>query len=203
MQVYRILIVLVIATNFATAAAQGLTHLELAVYLKDNIRPKNNTFATNPSYLLIPGYHDVEEVQSRNKCATFITNLLKIVYNATSADFKAWTGSTSPYAFMYFNLVRQENGFEHLADIRQVQPGDFHFEYKNSNPNSIATGHSMVVTSYPEPISKPNKYCFTTVSVSNGGLKQRGRCVSTKNYLVNDDHLIFGRLTKFKPARKE
>jgi hypothetical protein len=129
----------------ARADAGSPAHLAWAESLVATIAPANNTYGSPTSVL----WKGVDGATSSNNsvCATFLTTLLKRAYNLTNANLKSWTGSTSPSAELYHELVRTENGFTRIDAVDDLQLGDIiAIDYRDG---SSSTGHVAVASSLP------------------------------------------------------
>lgn len=129
----------------AHADAAMPAHLVWAESLVSTIAPANNAYGSPTSVQ----WAGVDSATSSNHsvCATFLTTLLKRAYNLTNTNLKTWTGSTSPSAELYHELVRTEDGFTRIDAADDLQLGDIiAIDYRDG---SASTGHVAVASSLP------------------------------------------------------
>ena len=87
-------------------------------------------------------------------CSGFLDALLMHVYGFKRDNFYHWLGSRRPNAAAYYATIRNEHGFEVIARLDAVQPGDIlAIYYVNHTENS---GHILIADGRPESMpSKP------------------------------------------------
>lgn len=132
----------------ARAAAQS-AHLDWAEELVDNLAPENNTYSTGTYAVTWEGVNGAVVYSNHSLCSNFLTALFRHTYGWTTSDMLYWTGSTSPNAALYHDLIEDEDGFEIVPTIQEIQAGDMlaiRYEAGNS-----ASGHTALIESEPTP----------------------------------------------------
>lgn len=125
------------------AADPPPAHLLWAEDLVMNVDPALNTYGSGPNYAFWAGYSGAMEYENRNVCSTFLTNILKQSYGWTTTDIKWWTGSNSPGAALWHDIIEDENGFVRLTQIADIEAGDvIAIRYPEG---SATTGHVATV----------------------------------------------------------
>jgi hypothetical protein len=136
-----------LAVGAADVRAQVSDHLLLANDYVDHILPENNTWATNPSSIGWVVVNGQPVVVNRTQCSTFVSLLVRQARGLTTTNLKAWTGSTSPSALVWYNTIQAQNGFQKIDSINDVLPGDIMAYTKPSG--GTTTGHIMFVNKPP------------------------------------------------------
>lgn len=103
----------------------SLTPLDWAQRLIDDIAFKDNAYASKPTYLEWKGVEGATQSRNRTVCSSFITRLLKRSYGYSSADIESWMGTANPQAATYYDTITRQNRFQLIAQVNQIQPGDF------------------------------------------------------------------------------
>lgn len=128
-------------------AENTLKHLDLSEQIVDEVSPEKNEYATDPSYISVEGVDGALSTENRTMCSSFVTEVFKKSYGYTSTDMKNWTGSTSPYASTYHDVIEKQNGFTNILSIEGIAVGDLiAIKYLDG---SSSTGHSAFVASAP------------------------------------------------------
>lgn len=130
------------------AAAQSVpSHLLWAEELVDNLLPEYNVYATSPQYVSWAGEHSATRYENRTQCSSFLTRLLQQGYGWSDTTMRYWLGSTSPSSVMYHDAIVAERGFDRIATITDVLPGDI-IAIRYPVGSSIS-GHISIVESAP------------------------------------------------------
>lgn len=88
-------------------------------------------------------------------CSGFLDALLMHAYGLKRDDFQRWIGSRRPNAAAYYEAIRANRGFQTVATIQTMRPGDIlAIFYRNRTDNS---GHILLADGLPEvmPPKKP------------------------------------------------
>lgn len=112
-----------LALSPARAEAQP-AFLGWAEELVDHVAPANNLYDTGPFYVSWAGVNGAIQYENRTLCSNFLTALLMHAYGLTSTDIRDWTGSTSPNAALYHDLILAEDGFTRIDALADIEPGD-------------------------------------------------------------------------------
>lgn len=161
---YRYLgfILSMIALEGTVTALELPLHLNWGNTLVSELTPEHNEYASSPSYIHFAGQGSYTITENRSLCSSFITELFKFSYNLTDSYFYQWTGSSSPDAALYHDLIVSGNGFTSIESILNVQPGDI-MSIKYNDGTTTATGHSMVVSGFPKLRSPTNPIVSGTI----------------------------------------
>ncbi len=108
----------------SVSATQPLTLLDWAERLIVDLKPKNNAYGSNPTYIEWKDIEGVTVSKNRTVCSSFITRLLKQTYGYKSSDIEKWMGTANPQAATYYNTIAKQNGFQLINNVKDVQPGD-------------------------------------------------------------------------------
>ncbi|XXX75122.1 hypothetical protein WMF30_46450 [Sorangium sp. So ce134] len=150
------------------------SHFYWADTLVTNITPENNEYGSGTTYVDWAGVEGATEYRSRSLCASFVTHVLKRAYGLSSYDIKAWFGSTSPNAVLYHDRIVEQDGFEEILTVSQIQEGDIiAIEYP---AGSTASGHVAIAAGAAVPrsaiyptIAGTTQYTLTVLDASTTG----------------------------------
>jgi hypothetical protein len=135
------------ASDAGDPSASLPAHVAWAELAVDTIHPDDNEYGNSPSFIEWAGRDGAAQTRNRSVCATFVTMLLSRAYDLAGPDFTAWTGSTSPNAGLYHDIIRAENGFQGISMAADIEVGDIlAIKYPAGSPS---TGHVMVAVSAP------------------------------------------------------
>ncbi len=133
------------AGNAKAQEVAAPAHLDWALSLVNTIKANDHSYGS-PTEIKWKGV-DGALSKNRSVCATFVTTLLKRAYGYTNTQLSAWTGSTSPSAELYHDLVAAQNGFQRITLLPAVQKGDLiAIDYRDG---SASTGHMAIVSALP------------------------------------------------------
>jgi len=120
-------------------------HLTEAIALADAIKPDQTEYRHRPSVMKWPSEGGPE---CRTDCSGFVDLLLQHSYSWADKDWlEEQTGKLRPLASDLYDAVLAHHGFDPVAKISDVQPGDFIvMKYPEDNDN---TGHTMLVEHSP------------------------------------------------------
>jgi hypothetical protein len=111
------------------------------------VAPASNAYGTNPNYIHWAGVGGYTVYENRTECSSFVTRVLMQAFGWTSTYFTSWTGSTSPNAATYHDLIAAQKGFAKIASVTAIAPGDvIAIKYP---AGSSSSGHAMTVAAAP------------------------------------------------------
>lgn len=140
---------LTISAPRAAAQQADPPHLTWGVLLVENVSPEYNLYGTSPNYVYWAGVNGAARYENRTQCNSLLTWLLRQGYGWSSTDIRTWTGSTSPTAALWHDLIENENGWSIVPSISAVQPGDvIAIRYPEG---SSVSGHVATVVEPPLP----------------------------------------------------
>ncbi len=120
-------------------------HVESAQGLVDRLDLSNTDYAHGA-----PSVTWSELVASHADCSGFVNALLTHDDGYTPDAFKRWLGSRRPTAERYHDAIVDGNGFERIATVEALRPGDFiAIKYLTRHDN---TGHVMLVVEAPQSL---------------------------------------------------
>jgi hypothetical protein len=124
------------------AAAQP-AHLIWALELVDNVTPALNQYEGSPHYVTWPGVKGAVNYSNHTLCSGFLTVLLKQSNGWTDWDIQNWLGTTGPSAATYHDAIVDENGFDRVLNVADIEAGDvIAIRYPTG---SSMTGHVAIV----------------------------------------------------------
>lgn len=162
-------------SSSAAAADDGAPeHLWWAEDLVAHVDPVLNTYGTSTSYSRWAGFDGATQYENRNVCSTFLTHALTRAYGWTNSDFKYWTGSNSPSASLYHDLIQAENGFIRLTMIDDIEAGDvlaIRYPAGSVSSGHVATarGPAVVRTATAPIVAGTTQYEVPIVDSSSSG----------------------------------
>jgi hypothetical protein len=155
-----------------TASAQDATaerHVVSAKHLVDQLALSNTDYAHGA-----PSVKWTAPVESHTDCSGFVDELLMHDDGYGADAFKRWFGSRRPTAERYHDAIVEGHGFERIASIESLRPGDFiAIKYLTRHDN---TGHIMLVVEPPQSMrpspplmSGTNQWSVTVIDSSESG----------------------------------
>jgi hypothetical protein len=104
-------------------AAAQYDHQWWAVDLISNVSPVNNSYGS-ASEVSWAGVNGANSYSNNATCSSFLTKVLRQAYGWASTDILYWLGSSSPVAAIYHDAIVEENGFEIVPTVADLQAGD-------------------------------------------------------------------------------
>ncbi len=137
------------AAGGATAAEQAAlgdytAHTDWAESVAGNVAPDKNTYGSSPTFIRWKGIDGAADFENRTVCSPFVTRNLKKAYGWTDAAIKSWTGTSSPNADRYQELIVAGNGFLRINAPETIARGDLIAIKYLSCAGSSATGHVAI-----------------------------------------------------------
>jgi hypothetical protein len=129
-------------------------HLLWAERLIADLQLKHNKYGSQPTYIKWKGVDGAKFSRNRTICSSFITELLKRAYGYKARDIRGWMGVRKPNAARYYAAIEQQNHFQKINHVQDIQPGDLiAIRYTNAtNASDTArrpSGHVAVVAKEP------------------------------------------------------
>ena len=141
------MVALALCAAAASAQASDPAHMDWGRSIVANVLPANNSYGTDPNYIHWAGVDGYTVYENRTQCSSFATRVFKQAYGWSDAYYKTWTGSTSPTAAQYHDLVAAQKGFQPIVGVADIRPGDLiAIKYP---AGSSSTGHVMLVNAVP------------------------------------------------------
>ena len=140
------------------AAKPGATpkHLVDARKLLKSVLPENSSYQHKNTVVKWQGENDAAQSECHTDCSGLMNSLLEHSYPYFNENqFKKLFGKKRPLAEHYFQAIQDGKGFDSIAKIQEVKPGDFiAIKY---GPGEKNTGHVMLVSGPPKlhPASDP------------------------------------------------
>jgi hypothetical protein len=113
-----------------------------AELIAHQIDPAHNEYAHKGCFIKWKGENGAAFYENRTDCSDFLDLLLEHTYHFTPEQMKGWTGRERPLATTWYETIRAGNGFETIADVRSIQPGDV--IAVKFPPGEADTGHIMI-----------------------------------------------------------
>jgi len=140
-----------VAAGAGGACAQSPPHLAAAKDLVAHVRHADSTYRHKDGAVKWAGRNGATKYECHTDCSGLLNHLLEYSYGVTRDQFRGWLGTERPKASTYCQAIAEANGFQQVARINQVQPGDIvAIKYP---PGSGNTGHVMIVIRAPQPRS--------------------------------------------------
>lgn len=123
--------------------ATAAKHVASALQLVDGLDLSNTDYAHGAPHVTWTA-----PVASHADCSGFIDELLMHDDGYRAEDFKRWFDSRRPTAERYHDAIVEGRGFERIASIESLRPGDLiAIKYLTRHDN---TGHIMLVVEAPQ-----------------------------------------------------
>lgn len=129
-------------------------HLEDVRILQENVLPQDNSYRHKDSIVEWKGYHGATKYICHTDCSGLVDALLVHSYHLDREKMREWLGKAHAKAQNYFRVITEQDGFEHIRQIKNVLPGDFvamkflpGFKGKGHD-----TGHIMIVNQLPQKV---------------------------------------------------
>ncbi len=131
--------------------AKPETHLKWAERMVQALPLEATSYQHRPIIVTWKGYDGATAYESRADCSGFLNALLMRAYQLTEKDLEAWLDTKRPLAKTYHDAIVDENQFQSIRAIQDVQPGDvIAIEYPPDDPESGPdTGHVLLVADTP------------------------------------------------------
>ena len=153
--------------------------------LQENMLPQDTSYRHRDSEVTWKGDNGATKYVCHTDCSGLIDRLLEHTYGISKIRLKDWLGGRiRPRTKNYYQAVKDQNGFEHLENVKLLRPGDF-IAIKflpGSGDRGHDTGHIMVVNGYPvetEGSSKQNpnlqQWSIDIIDCSHGHGKSDSR----------------------------
>ena len=128
----------------ATCAVKAGTHADWAESVARHVAPGNNKYGSSPTFLRWQGIDGAMDFENRTVCSTFVTQTLKKAYGWTNTAITSWSGSSTPNADRYQELIMAGNGLFRIKETEAIARGDLIAIKYLSCAGSSSTGHVAI-----------------------------------------------------------
>ncbi|AKT38499.1 hypothetical protein [Chondromyces crocatus] len=149
---FSLALVCALSLSTTRASAQPV-FMDWALELVDNVAPPNNAYGSAPFFIKWPGINGSAQYENRTLCSNFLTALLQQAYGISAAQIWYWTGSTSPNALKYHDTIVDENGFNRIQYLDELEQGDIIAIYYPGVGG--VSGHVSIVEHEPIELTTP------------------------------------------------
>jgi hypothetical protein len=134
----------------APSGAAAPPHLALARALLESLDPSRTAYR-HRSWVRFP--HDGGPAVAMTDCSGLLNALLEVTHPAALRALLAASARGRPQAIDYVATIRRADGFEPIAQVDALRPGDL---IAIAYPPGVAdTGHVMLVDAAPVPTDGP------------------------------------------------
>lgn len=128
----------------ANSTVQAGTHTDWAESVARNVLPENNTYGSSPTFIRWEGNDGFTNFENRTVCSTFVTQNLKKAYGWTNTEMIAWSGTKTPNADRYQEMIVEGNGLLRINQPESIGRGDLIAIKYMPCAGSSATGHIAI-----------------------------------------------------------
>jgi hypothetical protein len=144
----------VLATNGSISSAvareaSAPPHLRAAVALLSAIDPSDTNYQHKESIVHFPGDAGSDHAECRTDCSGLLDAVLERAYHLSPAQLSDWLDAKRPLATHYHAAIAAEHGFERIATLQDVRPGDILAVKFPPGTKGGDTGHVMIVAGTP------------------------------------------------------
>lgn len=119
-------------------------HADWAESVARHVAPEKNTYGSSPTLIRWQGIDGAAGFENRTVCSSFVTQNLKKSYGWTDTAITSWSGSSTPNADRYQELIIAGNGFLRIKEPEAIARGDLIAIKYLSCANSKSTGHIVI-----------------------------------------------------------
>ena len=144
--------VLVTVGSISSAAARESSappHLQAAVALLSALGPSDTNYQHKDIVVHFPGDGGSDKAECRTDCSGLLDAVLERAYHLSPAQVSGWLDAKRPLATQYHAAIAAEHGFERIATLQDVRPGDILAVKFPPGAKGSDTGHVMIVAGMP------------------------------------------------------
>jgi hypothetical protein len=125
-------------------------HLQVAMDLLSAVQPSDTNYQHKVSVVHFPGDPGSDHAECRTDCSGLLDAVLKRAYGLTPAQLSDWLKANRPLAKHYHEAIANERGFQKIATLPDVRPGDILAISYPAGAKENNTGHVMLVAGTPK-----------------------------------------------------
>ena len=133
------------AAQLAPAGAAVPAHLQAALELVRTTAAENTVYRHHEDVVRWSGEPGADASVCQTDCSGLADALLRRAYGLDDERLRSWFHARRPLARHYHAAIKEQHGFQGVATVQAIQPGDFlavRYEHSEKGEN---TGHVMLV----------------------------------------------------------
>ena len=146
-------ILVIAASQLASAQDAVPKHLQIARQIVDTVKPENNTYTNDKRYIRMPGDLFAKEVVVKTDCSGFVEEVFRRAGAPLTSDFTSKQSKGRYLLADYLVGFTKEQGVKLIHKVEDIRPGDViiwkFFKPSTKHVGHTYNGHVMLVDSIP------------------------------------------------------
>jgi hypothetical protein len=136
-------------TSAVARESSAPPHLQAAIALLSALGPSDTNYSHKDIVVHFPGDGGSNKAECRTDCSGLLDAVLERAYHLSPAQVSDWLDAKRPLATQYHAAIAAEHGFERIATLQDVRPGDILAVKYPPGAKGNDTGHVMIVAGTP------------------------------------------------------